>query len=86
MFNLAAVDNKHQQTQLLFKSRAKLYRFDNNVNEWKERGLGEYKISYNEEYNIYRVVMRREQVTHISVADITIFTGVPKTSNMLKTI
>merc|ERR1719427_1691197 len=62
---LVEVATGEEGEELLFKSRAKLYRFDNNVNEWKERGLGEYKISYNEEYNIYRVVMRREQVLKV---------------------
>ena len=48
---------------MLFKCRAKLFRFDDDEKEWKEKGLGDYKISYSEEHGIYRVVMQSEEVT-----------------------
>ncbi|XP_018495508.2 uncharacterized protein LOC100901212 [Galendromus occidentalis] len=48
-----------------FCDRAKLYRFDQQTREWKERGLGEVKILRNKTTGKYRVLMRREQVLKI---------------------
>jgi len=51
----------------LFSHRAKLFRFASEVSppEWKERGLGDVKITQNKTTKRYRVVMRREQVFKI---------------------
>ena len=49
-------------SEVLFSHRAKLFRFDSRVNQWKERGIGDIKILKNDENNKVRVVMRREQV------------------------
>ena len=46
----------------LFKSRAKLFRFDFDAKQWKERGVGEMRLSYNPETSYCRVIMRRDQV------------------------
>lgn len=51
--------------EVKFCARAKLYRYDTETHEWKERGLGEMKILRHGETGKYRVLMRREQVLKI---------------------
>ena len=46
----------------LFKNRAKLFRFDFESKQWKERGIGEMRLSHNPETSYCRVIMRRDQV------------------------
>lgn len=52
-----------EDEEVLFESRAKLYRFTNG--EWKERGLGVAKILQHKESSRIRLLMRREQVLKI---------------------
>ncbi|XP_076453510.1 LOW QUALITY PROTEIN: E3 SUMO-protein ligase RanBP2-like [Babylonia areolata] len=52
-----------EEEEVLFESRAKLYRFTSG--EWKERGLGTIKILQHKETGRIRVLMRREQVLKI---------------------
>ena len=49
----------------LFKHRAKLYRFDRTLGQWKERGAGDIKLMHNPEKKYCRVLMRRDQVHKI---------------------
>lgn len=46
----------------VFGERAKLYRYDSDTREWKERGVGEMKILHHAKYNRYRLLLRRDQV------------------------
>ena len=46
----------------LFVSRAKLYRFDTTLNQWKERGVGDMKIFRHKETGRVRMIMRRDQI------------------------
>ncbi|XP_030374660.1 E3 SUMO-protein ligase RanBP2 isoform X2 [Scaptodrosophila lebanonensis] len=46
----------------LFGERATLYRFDSDLKEWKERGVGELKILKHNDLKTCRMVMRREQI------------------------
>ncbi|XP_038071213.1 E3 SUMO-protein ligase RanBP2-like [Patiria miniata] len=48
-----------------FSHRAKLYRFDKDSSQWKERGLGDIKLLFNPANLKYRIVMRREQVLKV---------------------
>jgi len=52
-----------EEDEVLFQHRAKLFRFVNG--EWKERGLGDIKISKNKESGKVRLLMRREQILKI---------------------
>jgi len=52
-----------EDEEILFKQRCKLFRFNNNTKEWKEKGLGDIKIlKHKFKENHYRILMRREQV------------------------
>ena len=46
----------------LFKNRAKLFRFDFDAKQWKERGVGDMRLSYNPDTSYCRVIMRRDTV------------------------
>ncbi len=61
---LSAVEVKtgEEDENVLFCERGKLYRFDPDTNQMKERGIGEMKILQHKTTNICRIVMRREQV------------------------
>lgn len=54
-----------EDEEILFKERAKLYRWDRDLNQWKERGVGDIKILYHPQKRFYRVLMRREQVLKV---------------------
>lgn len=61
----------------LFGDRAKLYRYDSDTKEWKERGVGELKILHHPVRNTYRLLLRREQIhklvlNHAITADLAI--------------
>jgi len=61
---LSAVEVKtgEEDENVLFCERAKLYRFDAEANQMKERGVGEMKILQHKTTNLCRILMRREQV------------------------
>ncbi|KAK3568957.1 hypothetical protein QTP86_021368 [Hemibagrus guttatus] len=69
------VKSGEEDEEILFKQRAKLYRFDCGLSQWKERGVGDLKILFHPVKKYYRVLMRREQVlkvcaNHTITADI----------------
>ena len=45
-----------------FVGRGKLYRFDTELRQWKERGVGDMKIMHSHETDVFRIVMRRDQI------------------------
>ena len=56
------VQTGEEGENVIYSHRAKLYRFDHEVKQWKERGVGDIKILLNPETNRWRVVMRRDQI------------------------
>ncbi|XP_045836301.1 E3 SUMO-protein ligase RanBP2 isoform X2 [Meles meles] len=56
------VKSGEEDEEILFKERAKLYRWDREVSQWKERGVGDIKILWHTMKNYYRILMRRDQV------------------------
>ena len=54
------VQTGEEDEEVMFSSRAKLYRYDKEVLAWKERGIGTLKILHNAERGRSRILMRRE--------------------------
>nr|CAG4642549.1 EOG090X078K [Evadne anonyx] len=59
---LVQVTTGEEDEDVVFTERAKLYRFDSSVKEWKEKGVGSMKILNNKEKNTFRILLRREQI------------------------
>uniref|UniRef100_A0A8C4QIQ5 peptidylprolyl isomerase n=1 Tax=Eptatretus burgeri TaxID=7764 RepID=A0A8C4QIQ5_EPTBU len=59
---LVDVKTGEEEEQVVFSHRAKLYRFDQSVKQWKERGIGDIKILQHQLTKCIRIIMRREQV------------------------
>lgn len=49
----------------MFKMRAKLFRFDKENSEWKERGTGDVKFLKHKENKKTRLVMRRDKTLKV---------------------
>ncbi|KAJ3591688.1 hypothetical protein NHX12_006820 [Muraenolepis orangiensis] len=62
--SLPEVETKsgEEDEEILFKERTKLFRWDRQLTQWKERGVGDIKILFHPVKGSYRVLMRREQV------------------------
>uniref|UniRef100_A0A2K5QZ46 RAN binding protein 2 n=1 Tax=Cebus imitator TaxID=2715852 RepID=A0A2K5QZ46_CEBIM len=60
--DLVEVSSGEENEQVVFSHRAKLYRYDKDVGQWKERGIGNIKILQNYDNKQVRIVMRRDQV------------------------
>lgn len=54
-----------EDEEILFKERAKLFRWDRDLSQWKERGIGDIKILFHPTKHFYRILMRREQVFRV---------------------
>ncbi len=65
MATLIQVKTGEEEEDSLFSERCKLFRFAGETKEWKERGLGDFKILRNRETGRVRFLMRREQVLKI---------------------
>uniref|UniRef100_A0A671EB92 RanBD1 domain-containing protein n=1 Tax=Rhinolophus ferrumequinum TaxID=59479 RepID=A0A671EB92_RHIFE len=59
--DLVEVSSGEENEQVVFSHRAKLYRYDKDVGQWKERGIGDIKLQ-NYDNKQVRIVMRRDQV------------------------
>ena len=51
--------------EILFTCRAKLFRFEESIKQWKERGIGDIKLLRNVSTNKTRILMRRDQVLKV---------------------
>jgi Ran-binding protein 1 len=61
------VDTKtHEESEeQTFKMRAKLFKFDRDSREWKERGTGEVRLLKHKENGRTRLVMRRDKTLKV---------------------
>ena len=58
----AGLKSGEESENTIFCHRAKLYRFDSAMKQWKERGVGDIKILKHNETHKARVLMRRQQI------------------------
>jgi len=56
--------NEEDET-VIFKLRSKLFRFDSETTEWKERGTGEARLLQHKDTQKIRLVMRREKTLKV---------------------
>jgi len=65
LVNLEKVEvrTNEESEESVFKMRAKLFKFDRDAREWKERGTGDVKLLKHKESKKVRLVMRRDK-TH----------------------
>ena len=61
------VKTGEEEEDCLFKQRCKLFRFDSEKKEWKEKGVGEIKLLKSKTANVYRLLMRRDQVLKLCI-------------------
>jgi len=61
------VDTKtgEEEDEVVFKLRAKLFRFDSGSSEWKERGTGDVRLLQNKDTTKIRLVMRRDKTLKV---------------------
>ncbi|EPQ26507.1 uncharacterized protein PFL1_05829 [Pseudozyma flocculosa PF-1] len=59
------VKTHEEDESVLFKMRAKLFRFDKEAKEWKERGTGDVRLLEHKETNKVRLVMRRDKTLKV---------------------
>jgi len=64
--SLVEVKTGEEDEEVIYSQRAKLYRFDADLKQWKERGLGDFKILKHTSKNRFRMLLRREQVHKIA--------------------
>lgn len=55
------VKTNEEQEEQTFKMRAKLFKFDRESREWKERGTGDIRMLKHKENGKTRLVMRRDK-------------------------
>ncbi|XP_062390632.1 ranBP2-like and GRIP domain-containing protein 3 isoform X2 [Sardina pilchardus] len=60
--DLVEISTGEENELVVFSHRAKLYRYDKDLNQWKERGIGDLKILQNYDTKRVRLIMRRDQV------------------------
>lgn len=69
------ISTGEEQEKKLFSERAKLYRYDATNKEWKERGVGEFKVLHHPDRKSYRLLLRREQI-HKCVLNMALTTDI----------
>ncbi|WFD30221.1 Ran GTPase binding protein Sbp1 [Malassezia sp. CBS 17886] len=63
--NKVEVKTHEEDEDVLFKIRAKLFRFDKESKEWKERGTGDVRLLQRKDTHKVRLVMRRDKTLKV---------------------
>ncbi|KAI8892352.1 RanBP1 domain-containing protein, partial [Globomyces pollinis-pini] len=74
---LESITTLEEDEDTIFKMRAKMFRFDKPLKEWKERGTGDLKLLKHKTSTKIRLLMRRDKTlkicaNHYITADITL--------------
>jgi len=64
---LVEVSTGEEEEMVVFKHRAKVYRYCSDTKQWKERGVGDIKILKHNQTGVTRVLLRRDQVFMIAL-------------------
>jgi len=64
---LVEVKTGEEDEEVVFQFRSKVYRYDPDTKQWKERGVGDLKILKHPSRNTFRVLLRRDQIFKIAV-------------------
>uniref|UniRef100_A0A8D9BSU6 E3 SUMO-protein ligase RanBP2 n=1 Tax=Cacopsylla melanoneura TaxID=428564 RepID=A0A8D9BSU6_9HEMI len=72
--DIVEVKTGEEDEMKLYGERCKLYRYDKETKEWKERGVGELKLLHHPDKQTYRLLMRREQI-HKTVVNFLLWPG-----------
>ncbi|GIX88807.1 ranBP2-like and GRIP domain-containing protein 4 [Caerostris extrusa] len=64
--DLVEVKTGEEDETPIFVHRAKLFRYDSNTKQWKERGVGDIKILSHKEKVRFRIILRRDQVHNVA--------------------
>ncbi|KAI9469655.1 MAG: RanBP1 domain-containing protein [Benjaminiella poitrasii] len=59
------VKTNEENEEVLFKMRAKLFRYSKDTKEWKERGTGDVKFLKHKESKKIRLLMRRDKTLKV---------------------
>uniref|UniRef100_UPI00358F066E E3 SUMO-protein ligase RanBP2 isoform X2 n=1 Tax=Myxine glutinosa TaxID=7769 RepID=UPI00358F066E len=59
------VRSGEEDERIVFKERVKLFRFDRDGSQWKERGVGDMKILHHPGRDSFRLLMRRDQILKV---------------------
>ncbi|KAL1953976.1 hypothetical protein VTO42DRAFT_1862 [Malbranchea cinnamomea] len=59
------IKTNEELEEVIFKMRAKLFRFDRESKEWKERGTGDVRLLKHKENKKTRLVMRRDKTLKV---------------------
>ncbi|SPO25922.1 probable YRB1 - ran-specific GTPase-activating protein [Ustilago trichophora] len=63
--NQVEVKTHEEDEEVTFKMRAKLFRFDKDAKEWKERGTGDVRLLEHKQTHKVRLVMRRDKTLKV---------------------
>ncbi len=63
--NQVEVKTHEEDESVTFKMRAKLFRFDKEAKEWKERGTGDVRLLEHKQTHKVRLVMRRDKTLKV---------------------
>lgn len=59
------IATNEEREEVTFKMRAKLFKFDKDSREWKERGTGDVRLLKHKENGKTRIVMRRDKTLKV---------------------